>query len=299
MEKTKEEVTVSPTPMNVNEGQNQDDDRNGNGNVFRERPSFRSVANAIRTAIFIEKTYRQTSMPPQSQPKHGMGIDSKRVDPKASCAAAASADPISKQTADRNKISMKPTTTSNASGITNGAAAATKEVNASPMNVNEGQNNTDVISEKVADLCKKCGCYSAEDFEKSRQIECSKLAQEKQLREKLEHDKAVLEQRIIQYEEDLRIAKESLQQSEETAADLLVEKSLLVEQEVMLLQRKASEAEDEVKRIKLSVMKTEDEKQAVIQKEKELEDTLSVFIEEAKLRSKEADELKREVLVAR
>merc|ERR1712226_1462052 len=58
-------------------------------------------------------------------------------------------------------------------------------------------------------------------------------------------------------------------------------------------------ADDEVKRIKLSVMKTEDEKQAVIQKEKELEDTLSVFIEEAKLRSKEADELKREVLVAR
>lgn len=46
-------------------------------------------------------------------------------------------------------------------------------------------------------------------------------------------------------------------------------------------------------------MKTEDEKQAVIQKEKELEDTLTVFIEEAKLRSKEADELKREVLVAR
>ena len=60
-----------------------------------------------------------------------------------------------------------------------------------------------------------------------------------------------------------------------------------------------SEAEEEVKRIKLSVMKTEDEKQAVIQKEKELEDTLTVFIEEAKLRSKEADELNREVLVAR
>lgn len=131
-----------------------------------------------------------------------------------------------------------------------------------------------------------------------RQIERSKLAREKQLREELERDKAVLEQRIIQYQEDLRIAKESLQQSEESA-DLLAEKSLLAEQEAMLLQRKASEAEEEVKRIKLSVMKTEDEKQAVIQKEKELEDTLTVFIEEAKLRSKEADELKREVLVAR
>ena len=72
-----------------------------------------------------------------------------------------------------------------------------------------------------------------------RQIERSKLAREKQLREELERDKAVLEQRIIQYQEDLRIAKESLQQSEESA-DLLAEKSLLAEQEAMLLQRKAS-----------------------------------------------------------
>ena len=72
-----------------------------------------------------------------------------------------------------------------------------------------------------------------------RQIERSKLAREKQLREELERDKAHLEQRIIQYQEDLRIAKESLQQSEESA-DLLAEKSLLAEQEAMLLQRKAS-----------------------------------------------------------
>merc|ERR1719412_656286 len=92
-----------------------------------------------------------------------------------------------------------------------------------------------------------------------RQIERSKLAHEKQLREELEREKAVLEQRIIQYQEDLRIAKESLQQSEESA-DLLAEKSLLAEQEAMLLQRKASEAEDEVQRIKLTVMKTENEK---------------------------------------
>merc|ERR1712223_646715 len=113
----------------------------------------------------------------------------------------------------------------------------------------------------------------AKEEKHRRQIERSKLAREKQLREDLERDKAALEQRLIQYQEELRIAKESLQQSEESA-DLLAEKSLLAEQEAMLLQRKASEAEEEVKRIKLSVMKTEDEKQAVIQKEKELEDTL-------------------------
>merc|ERR1739844_809203 len=57
-----------------------------------------------------------------------------------------------------------------------------------------------------------------------RQIERSKLAKEKQLREELERDKMMLEQRIIQYQEDLRLSKESLQQSEESA-DLLAEKS--------------------------------------------------------------------------
>merc|ERR1712223_2112446 len=92
-----------------------------------------------------------------------------------------------------------------------------------------------------------------------RQIERSKLAREKQMREELEREKAVLEQRIIQYQEDLRIAKESLQQSEESA-DLLAEKSALAEQEAMLLQQKASEAENEVQRIKLTVIKTEKEK---------------------------------------
>lgn len=131
-----------------------------------------------------------------------------------------------------------------------------------------------------------------------RQIERSKLAREKQLREELERDKQVLEQRIIQYQEDLRIAKESLQQSEESA-DLLAEKSLLAEQEAMLLQRKASEAEEEVKRIKLSVMKTEEEKQAVFQKAKDAEDLVSRLFEEAEMRRKEAEELKRDVMAAR
>ena len=64
----------------------------------------------------------------------------------------------------------------------------------------------------------------------------------------------MLEQRIIQYQEEARMAKEALQRSEESA-DLLAEKSLIAEQEAQLLQQKAQEAENEVQRIKLSVIK--------------------------------------------
>ena len=64
----------------------------------------------------------------------------------------------------------------------------------------------------------------------------------------------MLEQRILQYQEEARMAKEALQRSEESA-DLLAEKSLIAEQEAQLLQQKAHEAENEVQRIKLSVIK--------------------------------------------
>ena len=73
-------------------------------------------------------------------------------------------------------------------------------------------------------------------------------------REELERDKMMLEQRILQYQEEARMAKEALQRSEESA-DLLAEKSLIAEQEAQLLQQKAQEAENEVQRIKLSVIK--------------------------------------------
>ena len=48
----------------------------------------------------------------------------------------------------------------------------------------------------------------------------------------------------------MRLAKEALQRSEESA-ELLAEKSLVAEQEAMLLQQKASEAENEIQRIKV------------------------------------------------
>lgn len=131
-----------------------------------------------------------------------------------------------------------------------------------------------------------------------RQIERSKLAREKQLREELEHEKAVLEQRIIQYQEDLRHSKESLQQSEESA-DLLAEKSLLAEQEAMLLQQKASEAENEVQRIKLTVIKSEEEKIQIENKAIVAEQLVDKLVDEANRRRQEAEDLKKEVLSAR
>lgn len=131
-----------------------------------------------------------------------------------------------------------------------------------------------------------------------RQIERSKLAREKQLREELEHEKAVLEQRIIQYQEDLRHSKESLLQSEESA-DLLAEKSLLAEQEAMLLQQKASEAENEVQRIKLTVIKSEEEKIQIENKAIVAEQLVDKLVDEANRRRQEAEDLKKEVLSAR
>jgi len=131
-----------------------------------------------------------------------------------------------------------------------------------------------------------------------RQIERSKLAREKQMREELEHEKAVLEQRIIQYQEDLRHSKDSLQQSEESA-DLLAEKSLLAEQEAMLLQQKASEAENEVQRIKLTVIKSDQEKIQIENKAIVAEQLVDKLVDEANRRRQEAEDLKKEVLSAR
>ena len=88
----------------------------------------------------------------------------------------------------------------------------------------------------------------------------------------------MLEQRIIQYQEEARIAKDALQRSEE-AADLLAEKSMIAEQESMLLQQKATEAENEVQRIKLSVIKTEEEKLLIENKAREAEHIVQQLVE--------------------
>jgi merlin len=156
----------------------------------------------------------------------------------------------------------------------------------------------------------------AKEEKHRRQVERSKLAGERRLREELEREKYALEQRLIQYQvsnnslvysrsgayqcfqEEIRLAKDALQKSEESA-NVLVEKSMVAEQEALLLQQKANEAENELQRIRLSVIKSEEEKLLMENKTREAEHMVSRLAEESELRRQEADDLKREVEYAR
>jgi len=131
-----------------------------------------------------------------------------------------------------------------------------------------------------------------------RQIERSKLAREKQLREEVEREKAALEWRVGQYQEEVRLAKEALQRSEESA-ELLAEKAMVAEQEAMLLQQKASEADAEVQRVRLAVIKTEEERHAMERKAGDTELMVHRMVEEAERRQQEAERLRTEVKQAR
>ncbi|KYN00886.1 Merlin [Cyphomyrmex costatus] len=131
-----------------------------------------------------------------------------------------------------------------------------------------------------------------------RQIERNKLAREKQLREAAEREKAAMEQRLLQYQEEIRLANEALRRSEETA-DLLAEKSRVAEEEAMLLSQKASEAEQEITRIRLNNMKTEEEKVHLERKTREAELLTERLVQESERRAAEAEKLKDELLRAR
>ncbi|TGZ36997.1 Merlin, partial [Temnothorax longispinosus] len=133
---------------------------------------------------------------------------------------------------------------------------------------------------------------------KGRQIERNKLAREKQLREAAEREKAAMEQRLLQYQEEIRLANEALRRSEETA-DLLAEKSRVAEEEAMLLSQKASEAEQEITRIRLNNMKTEEEKVHLERKTREAELLTERLVQESERRAAEAEKLKDELLRAR
>lgn len=121
-----------------------------------------------------------------------------------------------------------------------------------------------------------------------RQIERSKLAREKQLREEAEREKMAMEKSIAQYQEELRLAKEALQRSEESA-ELLAEKSMVAEHEAMLLQQKASKAETELQRVKV---RSEEERHVMERK-------VHLMVEDAERRKMEADTLRKEVHQAR
>ncbi|XP_022189968.1 merlin [Nilaparvata lugens] len=131
-----------------------------------------------------------------------------------------------------------------------------------------------------------------------RQMERNKLAREKQLREAAEREKAAMEQRLLQYQEENRLANEALRRSEETA-DLLAEKSRVAEEEAMLLSRKATEAEQEITRIRLSAMKTEEEKVHLERKTREAEQLTARLVDESERRAAEAKRLKDELMRAR
>nr|CAD7397767.1 unnamed protein product [Timema cristinae] len=138
----------------------------------------------------------------------------------------------------------------------------------------------------------------AKEEKSRRQIERNKLAREKQLREAAEREKAAMEQRLLQYQEEIRLANEALKRSEETA-DLLAEKSRVAEEEAMLLSQKASEAEQEITRLRLGAMKTEEEKVYLERKTREAELLTKRLVDESERRAAEADKLKDELLRAR
>ncbi|XP_011258089.1 merlin isoform X2 [Camponotus floridanus] len=138
----------------------------------------------------------------------------------------------------------------------------------------------------------------AKEEKSRRQIERNKLAREKQLREAAEREKAAMEHRLLQYQEEIRLANEALRRSEETA-DLLAEKSRVAEEEAMLLSQKALEAEQEITRIRLNNMKTEEEKVHLERKTREAELLTERLVQESERRAAEAERLKDELLRAR
>lgn len=138
----------------------------------------------------------------------------------------------------------------------------------------------------------------AKEEKSRRQIERNKLAREKQLREAAEREKAAMEHRLLQYQEEIRLANEALRRSEETA-DLLAEKSRVAEEEAMLLNQKALEAEQEITRIRLNNMKTEEEKVHLERKTREAELLTERLVQESERRAAEAERLKDELLRAR
>ncbi|KAJ2940325.1 hypothetical protein O0L34_g11908 [Tuta absoluta] len=138
----------------------------------------------------------------------------------------------------------------------------------------------------------------AKEEKQRRQIERNKLAREKQLREAAERERAAMEQRLLQYQEEIRLANEALRRSEETA-ELLAEKGRVAEEEASLLAQKASDAERENARLRLSAIRTEEEKVHLERKTREAEFLTARLVEESEKRAAEAERLKGELVAAK
>ncbi|XP_046964106.1 merlin isoform X3 [Vanessa cardui] len=138
----------------------------------------------------------------------------------------------------------------------------------------------------------------AKEEKQRRQIERNKLAREKQLREAAERERAAVEQRLLQYQEEIRLANDALRRSEETA-ELLAEKGRVAEEEASLLAQKAADAERENARLRLSAIRTEEEKVHLERKTREAEFLTARLVEESEKRAAEAERLKAELLAAK
>ncbi|CAG9862549.1 unnamed protein product [Phyllotreta striolata] len=139
---------------------------------------------------------------------------------------------------------------------------------------------------------------AAKEEKQRRQVQRNRLAREKQLREEAERERASMEQRLLQYQEEIRLANEALRRSEESA-DLLAEKSRVAEEEARLLSQKAAEAEQEITRLRLTAMKRDEEKVSLEKKTREAEMLTARLVEESEKRAAEANKLKEELLKAR
>ncbi|KAG5871078.1 hypothetical protein JTB14_008970 [Gonioctena quinquepunctata] len=139
---------------------------------------------------------------------------------------------------------------------------------------------------------------AAKEEKQRRQVQRNRLAREKQLREEAERERASMEQRLLQYQEEIRLANEALRRSEESA-DLLAEKSRVAEEEARLLSQKAAEAEQEITRLRLTAMRKDEEKVSLERKTREAEMLTARLVEESEKRAAEANKLKDELLKAR
>lgn len=138
----------------------------------------------------------------------------------------------------------------------------------------------------------------AKEEKQRRQIERNKLAREKQLREAAERERSAMEQRLLQYQDEIRLANDALRRSEETA-ELLAEKGRVAEEEASLLAQKAADAERENARLRLSAIKTEEEKVHLERKTREAEFLTARLVEESEKRAAEAERLRAELRAAR
>lgn len=138
----------------------------------------------------------------------------------------------------------------------------------------------------------------AQEEKQRRQIERSKLLREIQLREAAEQEKLILEKKLIQLQEEMLSASESLKKTEETA-NMYAEKSRVKEEEVILTQQLAHRFQQEMERLREAAKETEKEKEELEKKMRYAEVYVMSLSEEKEKRAIEADELKKELITAK